>query len=142
MPVANAGLDLALDVLLHGTAAPATWYVGLIGSTSYTGQAAADTMATHAGWVESTAYTEATRQAWVEGAASAQETGTTTEAVFTINTAVTIKGLFLVSDSTKGGVAGTLLLTKLFDDGDRTFASGEQLRVSFSLAAQDATNTN
>src|SRR5688500_212711 len=65
----NYYLDAALKTGSGGT--PAI-YVGLVtgpgGSNTY---AAADTMASHAGWSESTAYSQGTRPVWTPGTIAA-----------------------------------------------------------------------
>lgn len=139
MGFTNEGLTHVLDVAVHDATKVATWYIGLIDAAGFIVLAAGDTIGAHAGWAESTAYSEATRREWQESAAGSQEAPTATEAEFTMTGAVTIKGFFLVSDSTKGGATGTLLLTKLFDDGDRTFAAGEKCKVALTITASDAT---
>lgn len=138
MGMTNEGLNYCLDVAVHDGTKVATWYVGLIGSTSFSALNAADTMASHAGWVESQAYSETVRQTLVEAAPSSQEIQTS-NLTFTANGAVTIKGFFVVSDSTKGGATGTLLLAKLFAAGDKTYASGDKIVINLSLTAIDTT---
>ena len=59
--VTNVGLDDILDKYLKGSAYTAAFYVGLTDGTPTV--AAGDTMASHAGWVEVTAYSEANRPA-------------------------------------------------------------------------------
>src|SRR6187549_1787691 len=51
--VQTVGKNLALDTFLGGAAYTVTGpYMGLISSVSFTAVAAADTMASHAGWLE------------------------------------------------------------------------------------------
>jgi len=60
--VVNAGLDYFLDVgLLSGTQIT-SWYVGLTDGTPSV--AAGDTMSSHSGWSEVTAYSETARPAY------------------------------------------------------------------------------
>lgn len=136
--ITNEGLNYLLDVGLHDASKIATWYIGLIGSTSFLALAAADTMSAHTGWAESSAYSESVRQTLVEAAASGQEM-TSSNATFTANGTVTIKGFFIASDNTKGGATGTLLATKLFQGGDRSYVSGDKIVVNISFKAQDTT---
>lgn len=67
--VVTAGRNKYLDATLKtGLAAP-LWFVGLVAGPTETDYLAADTMASHAGWLEnSTNYSEATRPAWTPGA--------------------------------------------------------------------------
>src|SRR5688572_15093092 len=62
--VVNQGLNDLLDVTLSGATQDTTWFVGLTDGTPTV--AAADTLASHAGWVEVTAYDETNRVAWVD----------------------------------------------------------------------------
>lgn len=137
--ITNEGLNYCLDVAVHDAAKVATWYVGLIHSTNYSTLAAGDTMSSHAGWEEDQNYSESVRQTWTEGAASSQQTTNATVMTFTMNASTTIKGIFVCSDSTKGGSTGTLLATKLLDGGDRTMSSGQLLKITLTINADDAT---
>lgn len=132
MTVTNVGLNFALDAL-------GTFYVGLIEDTSFAGISGSDTSASHAGWTECTAYDEATRPAWGDGAASAQAITNGTAVEFTMNATKTVKGLFLISNATKGGATGTLLAASLFDEGDRAMTSGQKLKLTITINGIDAT---
>ena len=57
--VTTAGLNDVIDVYLRNQTQTATWYVGLTDGTPTV--AAGDTMASHAGWTEVTAYSESVR---------------------------------------------------------------------------------
>jgi predicted cobalt transporter CbtA len=129
--VTTVGKNLMLDVMFHGTSPVTTWYIGLINSSGYSAVAAGDTMASHAGWTEMTSYDESVRQTWVEAAASGGSTATSSVAVFTISATVTIKGLFLTSDSTKSGTTGTLWCATLFSS-DSSFVDNDEVRVSYT----------
>jgi hypothetical protein len=104
--VTTAGKNLVGNVFFGATAKSADWYVGLKGSGT---AAAADTMATHAGWSEITAYSETVRQTLTMSAFSGgSATNSGSPAVFTINSASTIAGAFIVNSNTKAGTTGTL----------------------------------
>jgi hypothetical protein len=137
--ITTEGLNHLLDVALNGGTQVTTWYVGLIRDDNFSALAAADTMASHAGWEESADYAETVRQTWTEAAAASGVTATTTEATFTMSADETIKGFFVSSVSTKSGATGTLLLTCLFAGGDRDMVAGQQLKISLSITSQDAT---
>lgn len=137
--VTDAALNDILDVYFHAEAAKTTWYVGLIHSTNYAaGPAAGDTMASHAGWEEGTEYSESTRQEWQEGAASSQQITNATSADFSINATATMKGLFLVSNATKGGSTGVLWTSVLFSGGDQAVGNGDVLKVTYTITAARA----
>lgn len=133
--VTNGGLDHTLDVVLHASTQISTWYVGLKNAGSV---AAADTMSSHAGWVENQNYTEATRVAYVEAAASSQSiTNSANKASFSIDTdSQTIAGAFLVSDNTKGGTSGTLLCVADFSSS-KSADDGDTLEVTYTISAAD-----
>lgn len=132
--VTTVGKNDLLDKYLAGSAYTAAWYLGLISATGYTAVAAGDTSASHAGWTESTAYSNATRPAPSWGSASAGSKASTATA-FTINATDTIKGAFLISNSTKGGTTGVLYSAGLFAAGDRSVINGDTLNVTYTASA-------
>jgi hypothetical protein len=136
--VVNAGLDYILDAGLSGGTQVTTWYVGLLSDSPTV--AAADTMASHSGWTEVTAYDEATRQTWTDGGVSGQSVSNSgSPAVFTISTNGTdIGGAFLVSDDTKGGSTGTLYAAGAFSAGDKSLDDGDVLSVTCTATAAAA----
>lgn len=133
--ITNGGLDSILDIMFHGSSQITAWFFGLIDASGFTGLAAGDTMASHAGWTEWTTYSEGTRQAWPEDAASGQSITNTTLADFSITGAGTLKGLFVTSDDTKGGSSGTLWSTALFSGGDLAVINGDTVRLQYTLSA-------
>lgn len=129
--VVTVGKNDLLDKYFAGSAYTAAWYLGLISSASYTtGPAAADTMAAHGGWTESTAYSNSNRGTLAFSSASAGSKATSAAVVFNINGTDTIKGGFFVTNNTKSGTTGILYSAGLFTGGDRTVASGDTLNVS------------
>lgn len=128
---ATVGLNSLLDVGFGAAAQIAAWYMGVIDNSGYTALAAADTMSSHAGWSESTAYTESTRQQWSPGSASGGIITNSSAAVFTVNAAVTVRGAFITSSSTKGGTTGTLWATGLLESTE-SLVSGQQLRITYT----------
>lgn len=134
--VVTVGKNYLLDNGLAGSAYTAAFYLGLISNVSYTAIAAADTMASHAGWTESTAYSNSTRVStgsW--NAASAGSKAIASAAGFNINATDTIKGAFLTTNSTKGGTTGTLYSAGLFSGGDQPVVNGNTLNVSYTASA-------
>ncbi len=102
--VVTIGRNLLLDTLMA-----TTFYVGLIDSASFTGYSSADTMGSHAGWIEAVGYSEGVRQTYsVVAASGGSVTNSGSKAVFTILTTTTIRGVFLTTGSAKSGTAGTL----------------------------------
>jgi hypothetical protein len=136
--VVNVGLDHLLDVALSGGTPDTTWFVGLTDGTPTV--AAADTMASHSGWVEVTAYDEANRVPWVEAGVSSQViTNSASPAVFTISSdSTTIGGAFLAADNTKGGSSGILMAAGAFSAGDKTLDDNDTLDVTLSITASSS----
>lgn len=106
--ITTVGRNHILNTEFAGGTPVTTWYIGLVNNAGWTAFAAADTMGSHAGWVELEAYDEASRVEWVEGAAASGSITNSTPSAFTINATVVIKGIFLTSVLTKGGITGVL----------------------------------
>lgn len=132
--VTNVGKDHALDVALVGGTQIATWYCGLTSATPT--PAAGDTMASHAGWTENENYSEAVRQTVSFAAVSGQSTtNSASPASFSIDTdSQSIGGLFVVSDSTKGGTTGTLYSVGAFSGGNKSADNGDTLNVTYTAS--------
>jgi hypothetical protein len=96
--VVNVGLQDMNTKYFSGSSYTAAWYLVCMALAHLTTPAAGDTMASHAGWTEITAYSEATRQACTFGTATTADpsviTNSASPAAFTIN-ATTIGGAFL-----------------------------------------------
>ena len=140
--VVNVGLQYMAGSALTSTTQITTWYLGLYGAGASNTPAAGDTMASHAGWTEVTAYSNANRvTASLTASTNANPsvvTNTASPAVFNINGTATVGGAFLTSENTKGGTTGTLFSAADFGSpGDRSVVNSDTLSVTytFSLAA-------
>ena len=135
--VVTAGLNDSLDKHFKGSSYTAAWYVGLTGNTPTVD--AADTMASHAGWTEVTAYSEGNRQTLTLGTVSGGSVdNSASKAVFTINANGTaVGGAFVVSNNTKGGTTGVLYGGAAFS-ANRTLNSGDTLTITVTLTATAA----
>ena len=130
--VTTAGLNDLLTQYFKGSAYTAAFYVGVTGATPTF--AAGDTMASHAGWTESSAYSQATRPALTLGtAASGSIDNSASKAQFSINGTA-----FLVTNSTKGDTTGTLYGGGAFTEGNRSVVSGDTINVQATLTAASA----
>jgi hypothetical protein len=139
--VVTNGLNELLNKGFKNATQAATWYVGLVGTTS-TGFDAGDTMASHAGWAENAAYTLATRPVLTLGSvASGSVDNTASTAPFTMNATTTIYGAFICDSATKSTGVG---VSGLYGEGafttSRSVISGDILNITITLTvtASDA----
>lgn len=137
--ITNAGLNHKRDVVLLSGTQITSWYIGLTDGSPTV--AAGDTAASHAGWVEVTAYSEGTRQAWTGASVgTGQASNTASVASYSINGTTTVGGLFLIGgtgSSTKGGSTGTLYSVVALSGGDRALQNGDTLEITYALTDQD-----
>lgn len=105
------GLNYLLDTGFRGTSQLSSWYAGLINGSGYTAVSINDTASSHAGWTELQNYDEATRRQWSPSAAASGLLTITTNLTVTMDGNRSVQGLFLISNSTKGGTTGTLFAT-------------------------------
>lgn len=141
--VTTVGKNLALDTYLAGAAYTVTGpFMGLISSVSYSAVAAADTMASHAGWLEAGVTNAPTytipRKTAVWSAAVAGSKSLSAALSFAITGTGTIKGCFLVfgtgAVSTVDSTAGTLYSAGLFTGGDKDVVATDVLNVSYTAS--------
>jgi hypothetical protein len=139
--VVNQGLKDMNDKYFSGAAYTAAWYLGLVtGPGSGTTFAAADTLASHAGWTEFTNYS-GNRGAVTFGAATTADPSVITNpspVQFTITGAGgTVAGAFLASVSS--GTSGILFSESDFQSpGDRAVVSGDVLNVTYQFSLDAA----
>jgi len=127
----NLIVNTGLDYLLENDVVAATLYIGLTDGTPTI--AAGDTMASHSGWTEVTAYDEGSRPEWGQGAASGGVTTNGTAVTFTASGSTTVGGGFLTTNATKGGTTGTLFSVKAATEGNRSLVDDDTLDVTISL---------
>jgi hypothetical protein len=127
--VVTAGKNFLNDTVFRGTSYTNSIYMGLKGTGSV---AAGDTMASHAGWAETSVYS-GTARSLLSIAASVGGTSTVTPGTFAMTGTYTAAGAFIVSTGTAaGGTTGTL-----YSAGDfgvtRTGGTGDTLIVTPTL---------
>lgn len=139
--VVNTGLQYLTSAALGGSTQVTNWYIGLYGPGATNTPAAGDTMLSHGGWTEVTAYSQATRPQCVFGTSTTANPSvidnSVAVAVFSMSGTVTTGGAFLTTSNVKGGTAGVLFSASDFTTGDRSVISGDTLNVTytFSLSA-------
>jgi hypothetical protein len=141
--VVNEGLQFMNDKFFKGSSYTAAWFFGLYGAAASNNPAAGDTMASHAGWTEVTAYSEANRPTAVFGTPTTADPSVISNAlavaVFSINGTTTVGGAFLTTDNTKGGTTGTLFSAGDFQaPGDRAVVSGDVINLTYQFSLDAA----
>jgi hypothetical protein len=139
--VTTQGKNHLLDTYLGGSAYTAKVFLGLISSTGYSAVAVGDTANSHAGWVEFNGYSQSTRRPPSFSAASSGSKATSVAATFSITSANTVKGTFLMANNgvgsaaTKGGFSGRLYSAGLFSGGDKTVGNGDVVSITYTASA-------
>lgn len=133
--IVDEGKNAILDIMFYSTAKK-SWFVGLINNSPAPDILAADTGASHAGWVETTAYTPAgDRQALTVGAASSNSITTSAQAEFTLTGNVNLYGFFICDEEDNTVTPGTLWCTAMFDSVI-TGITGDVIKVDYSVLIQ------
>lgn len=135
--VMTGGKNDLLDKYFAGSGYTAAWFAGIVSSVSFSAYAAADTMASHAGWTEAGAtnapnYT-GNRPAITFGAAAAGVKASTSIPSVTFSASGTVKGLFCTSVTTKDGTTGILYSAGNFTSGDAVVSNGYVMTMTFSV---------
>jgi hypothetical protein len=139
--VVNEGLQDMNTKYFKGVSYSAAWYLGLVtGPGSGNTYAAADTLASHSGWTENTAYT-GTRPAVTFGTATTADPSVISNAAapvaFSITSnAQTIAGALLCSAAS--GTSGVLFSVGNFTGGDKFVDSGDTLNVTYTFSLDAA----
>lgn len=140
--VVNTGLQHMNTQYFKGSAYTAAFYLGLItGPGSSTTYAAADTLASHAGWTEFVNYS-GSRKAVTFGTATTADPSvidnSASPAQFSItSTGGTVAGAFLCTVAS--GTSGTLFSEADFQSpGDRVVVSGDTLNVTYTFSLDAA----
>ena len=135
--VVDQGLIYMLNTGIGNVSQNSNWYIGLF-QNNYT-PLASDTAAIFpgagAGNEATIEYDEATRPVFTPVATNAKVI-TNTSAAYTFNAATSIYGAFMISDSTKGGVSGTLLSASKFG-AVRQMQALDVLNVTYELTIAD-----
>lgn len=129
--VVTTGRNQYLDATLKTGVTSPTWFVGLKDAVP---AIAADTIASHAGWLELVPYSNTTRPQFVLGTiANGSVDNVASKAVFSINATATVGGAFLASNNVKNGTTGILLGAGEFASA-RGVISGDTLNVTVTCS--------
>lgn len=131
--IVDAGINHILDTSLSGTAQISSYFLGLKDTGA---PAAADTMASHAGWATITPYSNVTDPAWTEDNTGADEqvSNSGAPAAFNINATDEVFGAFLKDNNTKGGATGLLVAANNFA-ASLNVVNGDTLNVTYTISA-------
>ena len=130
----DAGLNDLLSVGFAGGTQRLAWYLGLISSSGFSAISGSDTMAAHAGWSEITAYGSATRPQWTPLSVSGKLAQNTDTVNFTMSATSSLRGIFVVSENTKGGTSGILWATALLPAAQQ-LVNNQVIRVTYGVQA-------
>ena len=139
--VVNEGLQDMNAKYFEGSTYTAAWYLGLVtGPGAGNTYAAGDTLASHIGWTEDTAYS-GNRKAVTFGTATTADPSVIdnsgSPAQFSMTGTTTIAGAFLASVAT--GTSGILFSVSNFQSpGDRAVVSGDTLNVTYEFSLDAA----
>jgi hypothetical protein len=131
--ITDAGMNSILGIMFHSDTQITTWYIGLIDNSGFSALANGDVMSSHAGWNEFTTYSQSTRVAWSPGASSSRSITNGTTSDFSITGSGTMKGIFIVNNSTKSGTTGTLWSTAAFGSTVAVL-NGDTLKVTYTVS--------
>lgn len=140
--ITTVGKNHMLDNYLAASSFSNTLFMGLISSSSFSAVNAADTMSSHAGWLEggnahAPTYSGSRPTAAWSGASSGSK-ALSAALGFAITGSGTIKGVFMVGGSgaasTIDDTGGTLFSAGLFTGGDQVVANSNTVNVSYTVA--------
>jgi hypothetical protein len=143
----NVGRQSMNTEFFTGSNYTAAWYIGLVNNTPTPTYDVTDTMASHAGWVETIAYSGSDRATADFGTATSANPSVIantvasggTVATFLITGTVTIDGAFLTSTEDNQTNTGILFSVAAFEaPGDRSVVNGDTLNVTYQFSLADA----
>ncbi len=128
----NLVVNSGISYLITGGWTPVV-YIGLTSGTPVI--AAADIMTSHAGWTEVVTYTEATRPAYIKTITGPNVSNTASKALFSINGAATVGGIFICTINTKATTTGTLVSAAAFGTGNKSVINGDLIYIQYDFTA-------
>lgn len=131
--IVDVGLNHILETEFNGGTPITTWYTALVDNASFSAFANADTMASHAGWIANEDYTEVAHPEWTAGTAASRSITNAVTVDFSINATVTLKGIFITSQSAKATATGTLWSTAAFAS-NVSAVNGDTLKITYTVS--------
>jgi hypothetical protein len=128
--IVDVGMNFLLDCMFNSGTQSATWYIGLIDNSGYTGVSDSDTNASHSGWTEFTGYSGG-RKTWGSGAASSRSVSNGTTVDFTMTSAGGIRGIMVTDQAS--GTGAVLWATALFSSSI-TVAISDVLKITYTVS--------
>ena len=140
--VVNTGLQDMNAKYFTGSTYTAAWYIGLVSDSGFSAYAAGDTLASHAGWTETTAYSGGNRATATFGTATTADPSVINNSgspgAFSITGTVTVKGAFLCNVQSNSSTSGLLFSVSNFTGGDRSVVNGDTLNVTYEFSLDAA----
>ena len=140
--VVNTGLQDMNTKYFKGVTYTAAWYIGLVNNSGFSAYAAGDTLASHAGWTESTDYSGGNRGTATFGTATTADpsviNNVASPAAFSITGTVTIRGAFLCNVQSNSSTSGLLFSVSDFTGGNRSVVNGDTLNVTYEFSLDAA----
>jgi hypothetical protein len=141
--VTNQGLQDMNNKYFKGSAYTAAWYLGLVDASPSPTYAAGDTMASHAGWAETTDYSGSNRGTVTFGTPTTADPSVidndSSQTTFNMTGTVTVAGAFLTATQDNTTNTGVLFSVAGFESpGDRSVVNGDTLTVRYEFSLADA----
>lgn len=133
--IISASIDDLNNKYFRNGTPPSAWYMGLIDNTGFSALSSSDSMSSHAGWTEITSYSESTRPQWSPGASASGVLVNATRVEFTATADISVRGSFIVSNSTKGGTTGTLWSTGVRSSAIE-YKTGQIVKAFYQLTSR------
>ena len=132
--ITDEGIEYVEEVaFIDDSNATNTWFAGLIDNDSFTGVDPSDVIDSHSGWIESSEYSESDRQTLSFSGPTSRTISASVS--FTMNATTQIRGIFVVSDNTKGSsMAGPILFSTALFASPPSLSSGNVLTANYSLS--------
>lgn len=121
--ITNTARTAMLEAWFNSGTRYSSYYAGCINSVGFVGIPNTDTMASHSGWTEFTAYKDVAdstvpRITWGKGTAANQQVTNTSQMIFTFTGTGVVAGIFVTTNSGKSDFSsGLLWSTALFVAG-------------------------